>query len=357
MKSPNHAHRAERWSVAARVAIALAAAFLIFSGAYWLTRVVLARMHIALTPYALVMVTVGVAFCLVAVAGALFARLSNQRDVLDLILDFIRQMARGNFHARISPDTLGRRQNPDHPFQQLINSLNTMAADLARLEAMRQEFIGNVSHEIQSPLSAIAGFAHILQSQQLTEEQKHQYLDIIHTESQRLSRLTQNLLQLTSLESGAHPVHLKPVPIDRQIRDSVVALEPLWSPKQLTLDVAVEPVVAQADPDLLNQVWVNLLTNAVKFTPSGGRIRIEGGPSGDWVAVAVEDSGLGISQEDLPRIFERFYKSDRARTRTTPGSGLGLAIVKKIVDMHGGRIGVESEPGQGTRVRIQIPSR
>jgi signal transduction histidine kinase len=243
----------------------------------------------------------------------------------------------------------------DHPFHQLVDSLNAMAADLGRLEVMRQEFIANVSHEIQSPLASIAGFTRIIKAGTVTAAQQGQYLDIIHAESDRLSRLTDNLLQLAALESGVQPVRHEPVAVDRQIRDGIIALEPVWSAKGLVLDVDLPPLRVMADPDWLHHVWINLLTNAFKFTPDGGAIRLAGECTNGMVTASVTDSGIGMSSADQARIFERFFKSDRARTRTTPGSGLGLAIVKKIVDLHGGTITVDSILDHGTTVTIQLP--
>lgn len=346
------------WPIVGRVVIALVTMFVTFSVAFLLTRWGMRRVGLHRTDYAAVMITVGVAFCLIAVVGASLSPLGlwRQRQVWQSLLDFIRQMARGNFEVRIDAGSVGRHQSPDHPFQQLIESLNTMAADLGAMEAMRQEFIGNVSHDIQSPLAAIAGFARLLKTETLTAEQQSQYLDIIHDESQRLSRLTENLLQLTSLESGHHPVHLEPLVLDHQIRTAVVALEPLWSARKLVVEVSLSPLTVTADADLLNQVWVNLLSNAIKFTPEGGTIEIVGERVGDFAVILVTDSGIGVSPADQVRIFERFYKSDRARTRTTSGSGLGLAIAKTIVEMHRGTISVESEPNRGTTVSVRLPA-
>ena len=343
------------WSVTWRIGVALSSFFLFFSAGYWLARWLLHGLGLVLSAYATVMISIGIALCLIALSSMVLRRFgaSRERRLWQSLMDFINQMARGNFYVRLDPNFAGR-QFPDHPIQQLVQSLNTMAADLGQLEVMRQEFIGNVSHEIQSPLASIAGFARIWKTEALSDQQRVQYLDIIHAESERLSRLTDNLLQLSALESGTYPLHRDRVAVDRQIRESIVALEPLWMAKNLQVDVELPAVKLTADPELLKQVWVNLLTNAIKFTPDEGTIRVFGEQSDHIATLHVADSGIGIDPSDQLRIFERFFKSDPARTRTTPGNGVGLAIVKKIIDLHGGTIAVESELDQGTVVTVTL---
>ena len=344
------------WSLAWHIGVALISTFLLFSAGYWLARWLLHWLGLAFSTYDTVMILIGISLCLIALSSVVLRRFGASREhrLWQSLMDFISQMARGNFYVRLDPSVVGR-QPPDHPIQQLVQSLNTMAADLGQLEVMRQEFIGNVSHEIQSPLASIAGFARILKTETISDQQRAKYLDIIHAESERLSRLTENLLQLSALESGSYPLHRDGVAIDRQIRECIVALEPLWMAKNLQIDVDLPAVRLTADPGLLNQVWVNLLTNAIKFTPANGTIRVFGEQSDAAATVRVADSGIGIDPSDQMRIFERFFKSDPARTRTTPGNGIGLAIVKKIIDLHDGIIAVESELERGTVVTVTLP--
>ena len=267
------------------------------------------------------------------------------------VIDAMGRLARGEFDVQLKPQA-----GEDGQFGELVRSFNDMAARLGALEKMRQEFISNVSHEIQSPLTSIAGFARALRDPGLSGEERARYLDIIETESRRLSRLSDNLLKLASLDSDQHPFEPRRYRLDRQLREAVLACEPQWLDKSIEMEVSLEEAEIVADPDLMSQVWSNLLHNAIKFTPPGGtigvRLRLEGGEA----AVEVSDTGIGIGEEDLPRIFERFHKADRSRNRAAGGSGLGLAIAKKIVDLHSGSIAVSSRPGEGTvfTVRLQI---
>ncbi|WP_313731605.1 HAMP domain-containing sensor histidine kinase [Cohnella nanjingensis] len=259
-----------------------------------------------------------------------------------------KQLAQGHFEVELKTkrkDELGM----------LAHSFNETARELRQLETMRQDFVSNVSHEIQSPLTSITGFAKALKFDRLvTEDHRGRYLDIILAESERLSRLSENLLKLVSLESDHHPFQAATFNLDEQIRQVVVSSEPLWSSKNIRIDLKL-PAAAKitADPDQLNQVWINLLGNSIKFTPDRGKIRIALVPNGNELAVTIADSGIGISPEERNRIFERFYKTDRSRSGS--GSGLGLAIVKKIIALHQGSIEASGAIGQGTTVTVKLP--
>ncbi|MZQ85259.1 HAMP domain-containing protein [Paenibacillus sp. 5J-6] len=257
------------------------------------------------------------------------------------------RLARGNFNVHVAvmqKDELG----------ELAASFNHMAGELKQLEQMRQDFVSNVSHEIQTPLTSIRGFSKALRGSEIEESERERYLEIIERESERLSRLSDNLLKLASLESEHHPFHPSTFDLDEQLRRIVVFYEPLWSEKQLDMDLSLPRVKIAADSDQLNQVWMNLIGNAVKFTPVGGHIFVKLVPLRDRVQIWVQDNGIGIAEEDQSRIFERFFKVDQARQRDT-GSGLGLAIVRKIIDLHQGTIEVRSEQGKGTQFLVTLP--
>jgi len=260
-----------------------------------------------------------------------------------------RELAKGRFDVEIKlkrKDELG----------ELARSFTEMASDLKLLEGMRKDFVSNVSHEIQSPLTSISGFAEALKSPELvTGENRTRYLDIILAESERLSRLSDNLLRLASLESEHHPFTAQTYHLDESIRQVVVAMEPLWSGKHLSLDLKLPSALKiTADPDLLNQVWTNLLGNSIKFTPDGGKIAITLVSESNEYTVTITDTGIGIPPEDLDHIFERFYKVDRSR-RSGSGSGLGLSIVRQIILLHHGKIEAASSFGQGTTIAVKLP--
>ncbi|MCY9694721.1 sensor histidine kinase [Paenibacillus alginolyticus] len=258
------------------------------------------------------------------------------------------RLARGNFNVHVSvkqKDELG----------QLAQSFNHMAGELKQLEQMRQDFVSNVSHEIQSPLTSIRGFSKALRGSEIDEAERGRYLEIIERESERLARLSDNLLKLASLESEHHPFHPTTYDLDEQLRRIVVFYEPQWSSKQLELDLELPRVKVTADADQLSQVWMNLLGNAIKFTPVKGTIHIQLEPLNDRIRIRIQDSGIGIAASDQERIFERFYKADASRHRETGGSGLGLAIVRKIVELHHGTIELQSEIDIGTLFTVTIP--
>ena len=273
-----------------------------------------------------------------------------ERNAFEPVIEALERIARGDFSVHL-PD----EYNNNPVVGKLTDSVNKMALELHQWEAMRQEFISNVSHEIQSPLTSIRGFAQVLEDDQLTAEERHHYLGIIEDESRRLSRITEDLLKLSSLESAHLKLEPKPYRLDQQLRKLILACEPQWKDKDLHMEISLEELEVTADEDLLSQVWINLLHNAIKFTPQAGSIKVTLSRRGDWVAFQISDTGIGISEEDQARIFERFYKADPSRTRTREGSGLGLSIVKKIVDLHKGTIEVESRLGEGTTFVVALP--
>ena len=209
-----------------------------------------------------------------------------------------------------------------------------MTDELNAMEKMRQEFVSNVSHEIQSPLTSIKGFARALQDNNLSEE-KRALPTIIETETTRLSKLSQNLLKLTLLESEEYTPERVTYRLDQQLKQIVLNSEPLWAEKEIELELNLEKVHITADQESMSQVWINLIHNSIKFTPNGGTITIQLKEYEKVVEVRIRDSGIGISKEQKQHIFERFYKVDSSRNRAYGGSGLGLAIVKST-DLHQG---------------------
>lgn len=277
-------------------------------------------------------------------------RAAHEREVFGPIMQALEQIARGDFNVRL---TDGMSDNA--LVGPLARSVNDMAAELDHMERMRQVFISDVSHEIQSPLTSIRGFARALQTEQLGSDERRHYLSIIETESMRLSRLSDNLLKLATLDSRQATFEPKGYRLDKQLRRLILASEPQWSAKALELDAALDEVSITADEDLLSQVWTNLIHNAVKFTSAGGTIRAELHEQGDRVVFALSDSGPGIPPADQPHIFERFYKADKSRERSAEGSGLGLSIAQKVVEMHKGTIGFDCPPGGGTTFTVTLP--
>ncbi len=274
----------------------------------------------------------------------------GQMGLFEPIFAAMEQIAKGDFQVRLNPPV---RANVFA--SELAKSVNQMALELNQMEHLRQEFISNVSHEIQSPLTSIRGFARALHDEHLSAQDRLHYLTIIETEGMRLSRMTDNMLKLASLEAEHMKVEPKPYRLDKQIRTLILACEPQWTGKTIDMDVALEEIEILADEDLLGQVWSNLLHNSIKFTPKGGRVWVEVHRVGSHIECRITDTGVGIPEEAQAHVFERFYKADQSRERSNAGSGLGLAIAKKIVELHQGTIGIASQPGAGTTLIVSLP--
>ncbi|AZN43733.1 HAMP domain-containing sensor histidine kinase [Paenibacillus albus] len=295
--------------------------------------------------------TVFLGFLLLFIILLLIGRPWRHRDGARVYINAIRRMSKGDFSVSIAKS----EQIPQ--FGELAASINDMAAELSQLEQMRQTFISNVSHEIQSPLTSIRGFAKALQHEGIDDEQRNHYASIIENESTRLSKLSDNLLKLTTLEARDEPIRLKPLRLDQQVRSMILACEPLWMDKNINMDVNLdEEVTIYGDDELLSQVWMNILANSMKFTPEGGTVSVEVKQTAGGASVSITDTGIGISEGDLPHIFERFFKADKSRNGKLGGSGLGLSIVKRIVDMHNGTVTANSKADEGTTITVLLPS-
>jgi two-component system phosphate regulon sensor histidine kinase PhoR len=230
--------------------------------------------------------------------------------------------------------------------------------ELRRLEQVRTEFIANVSHELRTPLTAILGYLETLLSGALEErEHARRFVEIAFRHTERLGRLLNDLTDLSNIELGKVSLRLAPTPL-RPVVDSVLELVDAKARERgvaLSADVS-ETTMVLADHDRLAQILINLVDNAVKYTPSGGTVTVRARPTADGrIEASVSDTGIGIPRADLPRITERFYRVDKARSRELGGTGLGLAIVKHLVLAHGGDLAIDSEEGRGTTVRVLLP--
>ncbi|MEI4621499.1 HAMP domain-containing protein [Bacillus pfraonensis] len=237
----------------------------------------------------------------------------------------------------------------------LSTSFKKMTKSIKELDQMRQEFVSNVSHEFQSPLSSIQGFSKTLQSEKMTETERKHYLQIIEAESKRMSSLCKQLLTLASLDKEEKVLQIKEFDLHKQMKDVIFMLEWKWREKDIAIEFDVPNINITGDENLLHQVWTNIFTNSIKFTDQGETIEFAARELETSVVVSISDNGIGMGQEEIERIFDRFYKVDTARARNVEGSGLGLSIVKKIVELHHGTISVESKKGKSTTFRIEIP--
>jgi two-component system phosphate regulon sensor histidine kinase PhoR len=229
---------------------------------------------------------------------------------------------------------------------------------LRQLEDVRKEFVANVSHELRTPLSIFQGYLEtLLENPDLPAAEAHPMLEVMHKHSRRLNALVEDLLILARLEARDEPFKLAPIEIGRFIQGTVADWSLRSAEKRISLSADVAPGLPEipADSFRLEQVLSNLIDNAIKYTEPGGLVKVRALPQDGGVEIRVEDTGIGIPPADLPRIFERFYRADKARSRERGGTGLGLSIVKHIVLAHGGTVRAESEQGHGTSIIIRLP--
>lgn len=230
--------------------------------------------------------------------------------------------------------------------------------ELRRLETVRRDFVANVSHELKTPLTAIRGFVEtLLDDEEMDPATRRRFLERSRDQAMRLGTLVSDLLVLSRVESESDALERKPIDLRNPVRDGIRRLTPDASGRRLEFraEVPDQPVPVLGDTESLRQVADNLLDNAIKYTPDGGAVAIRLRTESGFAVLEVEDTGIGIETKDLGRIFERFYRVDKARSRELGGTGLGLSIVKHIVEAHAGRVTVASRPGRGTTFRVEIP--
>lgn len=255
-----------------------------------------------------------------------------------------KSIAAGNFNERISitsNDEIG----------QLAESFNSMTESLNELENMRSSFISDVSHELRTPMTIISGFIEGVLDGTIPEEEKNKYLATVLEEVKRLSRLVSELLEASRLEQGKIKIEKQNVDMNRMVAESVFNYEQQLTEKKINVNLQLDEneCMALADKDSIKRVMINLIDNAIKFTPESGNISVSTQHTDKKVYVSIENSGDGISKEDLRHIWERFYKTDKSRSHDKKGVGLGLHIVKTIISQHGGEIYAESEEGKFAR--------
>jgi signal transduction histidine kinase len=262
-------------------------------------------------------------------------------------------MARGDYSQRVT--ARGRDE-----LATLSNRFNAMAEEVDRAHRAQRDFVANVSHDLKTPLTSIQGFSQAMLDGAITDEQGYrQAAGIINAEAERMSRLVNELLVLTRLESGLSALDIHPVDIGQVVREQVLAMQPQAAAAgvSLSLSSGAGQLTAPADPDRLKQALGNLVDNALKYTPAGGSVLVETAAVPGGARISVRDTGRGIPEEELARVMERFYRVDKARGPGTTGSlGLGLAIAREIVAAHGGTLEIDSRPGMGTSVVVTIPA-
>ena len=262
--------------------------------------------------------------------------------------DAMRKVAGGDFSVRL--DCSSRMRD----VREVYGSFNTMVKELGNTETLQTDFVSNVSHEFKTPINAIEGYASLLQDTQLTDEQKNAYIDKIIFNTRRLSDLVGNILLLSKVNNQTISPKTSTFRLDEQVRQSILALESKWENKEIEFDIDLDEIEYTGYENLLSHVWLNLIDNAVKFSPQNGQIRIRLKQLDGSVTFSIWDNGLPIPEADIDRIFNKFYQGDNSHA--AEGNGLGLALVRKIVAAAHGTINVTSSEDAGTEFVVALPN-
>lgn len=257
------------------------------------------------------------------------------------------ELSKGNFNVKISSD------EKIAEIREMAERFNAMTYDLSHMETLRSDFVANVSHEFKTPISAIEGYATLLQNRNLTQEKQSHYIEIILDNSRRLSNLTSNILTLSRLENQEMVMDNREFRLDEQIRKSILLLEGKWAAKNIEFDMDLPLQMYYGSESLLFRVWSNILDNAIKHSPVDGLIHVTIQQTEAQLTVSIIDHGDGMAEEVQKHIFEKFYQGDQSRK--AEGNGLGLALVKRIVEICHGTVTLQSSPGQGTAFAVNLP--
>lgn len=266
---------------------------------------------------------------------------------INMINEATKEVAKGNFNVRLPEDPRAKE------IREMAHNFNVMTQELANMETFRSDFVSNVSHEFKTPISAIEGYATLLQNNSLSEPERQEYIAKILVNARRLSSMSGNILKLSRLENQEITPIKKSYSLDEQLREVILLYASQWSEKNIDLDVDLEQVSFYGSAELLDQVWQNIFGNAVKFAPNEGKIRVILRQDEGSVSVSISDNGVGMTEEVKNRVFEKFYQGDHSHS--SEGNGLGLTLAKRIVDLCGGSISISSKVGKGTTFTVKLP--
>ena len=238
-------------------------------------------------------------------------------------------------------------------FKEVFENFNKMVAEIQSLEAVRTTMFDNLSHELKTPIASIGGFAKILDEKELPDEKKRQYLKIIMTESDKLDKLVKSILLLSKLNAQEIVTKKEPYNLTEQLQDCVIALEHDWTAKNIDVSAELDEVTYNGDKQLVNSLWTNLISNAIKYTPNDGAVTLSLTTTEDRIVAKISDTGIGMSTETIKHIFDPHYQADSSLS--SGGQGLGLSIAKRIVKLIGGSIAVFSKKNEGSTFVVELP--
>lgn len=282
------------------------------------------------------------------IVGTLMAALLSRLPLRPLreIMDASDKIADGDYSVRL--DLKGPEE-----FQNLSRKFNHMAEELGSVEMLRTDFVNNFSHEFKTPIVSIRGFAKMLKWEDITSEERNEYLDIIINESERLAELSTNVLNLSKLEQQTILTGQKRFNVSEQIRLVIAMMESKWSQKQINISFDCGEIYIHGNSEMLKQVWINLLDNAIKFSPNNSKVKIEIQQTENQILVFFSNQGIPVSDEDAAHIFDKFYQADTSHAEK--GNGLGLTIAKKIIELHKGKISLNCIHNEFITFEISLP--
>ena len=291
-------------------------------------------------------------FAVSLILGTLFAVLFFKRTVnlADDLKMALKRISKGDYSVRLENTS----DNKDGILYDVIENFNKMVEELDSVTILRNDFISNFSHEFKTPIVSIKGYAELIKNgKNLTEEQKQEYLLVIIDESRRLSNLASSTLLMSKLDSQTSLTETSVFSVNEQLKQCVLVLDNEFKAKNLEVKIKLGKMRVDASVDMLQQVWINLLTNAIKYTPENGIIRITSTELEKEYIVSISDNGMGMNEETLKHIFDKYYQGDNSHS--TSGNGLGLSIAKRIVELSGGKIEASSTEGKGTTFSVRLP--
>lgn len=262
------------------------------------------------------------------------------------LISAINEVAQGNYNITLDPKKA-------KPLTDVVINFNKMTAELKSVETLRNDFINDFSHEFKTPITSINGFANLLLDTEVSEEERREYLQIIADESERLSALSRETLMMSKLNNQQSIPDKKYYALDEQIKQNIILLSREWSAKKIDLSADLPPVTYYGNMNLMSHIWLNLLGNAIKFTPVHGKINVSMRQEPNQIVVLVSDTGKGMTDGEMVRIFNKYYQADPSHS--TKGMGLGLSIAHRIVELSGGSIDVTSTPGCGSTFAVYLP--
>ena len=331
-----------RWGFTLCVFVILLVTILVFSG----IEILLERTRIVDITYGRLVIVLICAFASVTL-GSFITAVTIQLPMLPVkkLIRGLTNLANGHFEERMEFREVSA-------MKELGDAFNALASELQNTEMLRSDFVNNFSHEFKTPIVSIRGFAKMLQRGDLTEQQRQEYVGIIVDESTRLANMATNVLNLTKIEKQTILTNRQEFNISEQMRRCILLLEKKWDSKQLEVVADFAEYMVAGDEELLKQVWMNLLDNAIKFSPEGGRLMVRIGRREKALCVSVHNHGPQIPPEQIRRLFDKFWQGDPSRAGE--GTGIGLSIVRKVVELHNGQIDVQSSPEE-TVFSVYLP--